>query len=279
MTYLIPILFIHKYLKLRKEDKYMKSVNVKAAIATLVVLVVIGGFIKQMMSDVKEYTISENFENIEVYGQSDRVKIGLSKDNNTYISCRKSDKVKLSGNTLVVKEEREFFKIINFNNPDTKIYLPEKDYKKLLIDTVSSSIELDDELSFENVQIKSVSGSIKSNILVQDTATFSSTSGSLNIQDLDCDSVGISTISGSIKLDNIICNTSMIIETTSGSLNFDKVDSPSIEISSVSGSINGKILSSKQYTVSTVSGSISVPQNKGDETCVIETVSGSINIK
>ena len=71
----------------------------------------------------------------------------------------------------------------------------------------------------------------------------------------------------------------MIIETTSGSIELDKVDSPSIEVSSVSGSINATILSSKQYDISTVSGSISTPQNKGNETCVIETVSGSINIK
>lgn len=257
----------------------MKSVNTKAAIATIVVLIITGGFIKQMMNNTKEYTISESIKNIEVYGQSDRVKIGLSKDDETHITCRKTNKVKVNGDTLVIKEERVLFKIINFNNPDIEIYLPEKEYEKLVVNTVSGSIELNDRLGFENAQIESVSGSIDSDIDVKDKVTYSSTSGSLNIQDLDCDSLGISTISGSIKLDNIISNTSMIIETTSGSIELDKVDSPSIEVSSVSGSINATILSSKQYDISTVSGSISAPQNKGNETCVIETVSGSINIK
>ena len=257
----------------------MKSVNTKAAIATIVVLIITGGFIKQMMNNTKEYTISESIKNIEVYGQSDRVKIGLSKDDETHITCRKTNKVKVNGDTLVIKEERVLFKIINFNNPDIEIYLPEKEYEKLVVNTVSGSIELNDRLGFENAQIESVSGSIDSDIDVKDKVTYSSTSGSLNIQDLDCDNLGISTISGSIKLDNIISNTSMIIETTSGSIELDKVDSPSIEVSSVSGSINATILSSKQYDISTVSGSISTPQNKGNETCVIETVSGSINIK
>lgn len=256
----------------------MKSVNIKATIATLIVLMTIGGFIGKMISDVKEYTIDESISSVEIYGKSDNIKINLSKDDNIHISCSKSNKIKTSDNILAIKEEREAFKTINFNNPDIKIHLPEKEYEKLMIDTISSSIELADRLSFNNVKIENVSGSIDSDIEVKDTAAYSSTSGSLNIFNLDCKNLDISSISGSIKVKNVVSSASMIIETTSGSINLEKVDSPSIEISSVSGSINGTILSSKQYEVSTVSGSISLPQNKGDETCIIETVSGSINI-
>lgn len=257
----------------------MSNVNKKAAVATVIVLLIIAAFWGGFMEKTRKYTISENYDNVEVYGQSSSIVICLSSDNNTYVKCKRNDRVNVNGDTLTIKEEREWFRFISFANPKLEIYLPEKEYEKLMIDTVSGSVNLQDRISFINVEIESTSGSIDADIEIADKAVFESTSGSVKIEDLNNSELAVSTLSGSIKLNNVISERSIIIETTSGSVKLDKVDSENIEISTVSGSVNGSILSDKQYQVSTVSGSVNIPESRGNESCRIETLSGSINIE
>ena len=165
------------------------------------------------------------------------------------------------------------------DNPKTTIYLPEKDYEKLIIDAAFSSIELKDRISFNEIQLNNISGSIEVDIDVKEKAVLSSTSGSIKLNEINCEEIGISNVSGSIKLEDVISNSSLIIESTSGSIKLDDVDSQNIEITSVSSSIEGNFLSDKQYDISTISGSINIPSSSGNQTCHIETVSGSIDIE
>ena len=252
----------------------MSDTNKKAAIATAIVLLIIAAFWTGFMEKTKKYTISEDFDNITVYGQNSSIKV----DDKAYVKCKRNDRVNVNEDTLTVKEESKWFKLINFDNTRIEIYLPDKEYDRLFIDTVSSSVNINDRITFENVEIESTSGSIETDIDVRDKAIISSASGSVKINDLNNRELAVSTLSGSIKLKDVISDESMIIETASGSVKLDKVDSDYIEITAVSGSVNGKILSNKQYKVSTVSGSVNIPLSSGNNNCVIETVSGSIDI-
>lgn len=256
----------------------MSDTNKKAAIATAIVLLIIAAFWTGFMEKTKKYTISEDFDNITVYGQNSSIKVCSSLDDKAYVKCKRNDRVNVNGDTLTVKEESKRFKLINFDNTRIEIYLPDKEYDRLFIDTVSSSVNINDRIIFENVEIESTSGSIETDIDVRDKAIISSASGSVKINDLNNRELAVSTLSGSIKLKDVISDESMIIETASGSVKLDKVDSDYIEITAVSGSVNGKILSNKQYKVSTVSGSVNIPLSSGNNNCVIETVSGSIDI-
>lgn len=256
----------------------MSDTNKKAAVATAIVLLIIVAFFTGFMEKTKKYTISENFDNVEIEGQSSSIRICLSSDNNTYVRCKGNDRVNVYGDTLAVKEEKEWFSFISFSSPRIEIYLPEREYEELMIDTLSGSVDLKDRISFMNVEIESISGSIDADIEVADRVVFDSTSGSVKIEDLNNTELAVYTVSGSVRLNNVISESSMIIETTSGSVKLDNVDGNSIEISTVSGSVNGKILSAKQYHVSTVSGSVNVPDSNGAGSFNIETVSGSIDI-
>ena len=257
----------------------MKSVTKKALIATVVTLIMIGGIFTRMTNNTKEYTFNEDIEVIEVDGKSDKIKLVLSDDDKTHVKCRKTNTIKIENNTLIIKEERDIFNFINLDNPKTTIYLPEKDYEKLIIDAVSSSIELKDRIAFNGIKVNNVSGSIDVDIDVKKSVVLSSTSGSIKLNEINCEEIGIFTVSGSIKLEDVISNSSLIIESTSGSIKLDDVDSQSIEITSVSSSIEGNFLSDKQYDISTISGSVNVPLSSGNQTCHIETVSGSIDIE
>ena len=53
-----------------------------------------------------------------------------------------------------------------------------------------------------------------------------------------------------------------------------------IDIEAVSGDVNAKLLSEKEITTSTVSGDVSVPNNRqGASPCQVETVSGDIRVE
>lgn len=256
----------------------MNDVNKKAAVATVIVLLIVAAFWGGFKEKTTKHTVSENFNNIEVYGQNSSIIICLSSDNNAYVKCKKNDRVNVNGDTLTIKEEKEWFRFISFANPKIEICLPEKEYEELMIDTLSGSVDLKDRISFINVEIESTSGSIATDIEAVNKAVIESTSGSVRIEGLNNRELYISSVSGSVKLNNVLSESSIVIKTASGSVKLDKVDSENIEISTVSGSVNGKILSDKQYHVSTVSGSVNIPQSRGDESCNIETVSGSISI-
>ena len=63
----------------------MSDTNKKAAIATAIVLLIIAAFWTGFMEKTKKYTISEDFDNITVYGQNSSIKVCSSLDDKAYV--------------------------------------------------------------------------------------------------------------------------------------------------------------------------------------------------
>ena len=66
---------------------------------------------------------------------------------------------------------------------------------------------------------------------------------------------------------------------TSGSVRLDNCDAANIYIRSTSGSVSGTLLSGKNFTADSSSGSVRVPASSGEGVCEVRTSSGSIRLE
>lgn len=155
----------------------------------------------------------------------------------------------------------EHIGIFSWEETEVVIQLPEKEYRSILLKTISGDIEVSDEMSFEDAILISTSGKVLFNGKVKNELTARSTSGDIAI--------------AAVNVEN-----KAEIETVSGDIEFDAFDAGTIEMKTSSGDVEGEIMTPKNFITDTSSGDVTVPLSDslaGD--CVIKTVSGDIRIE
>ncbi|MBQ7874953.1 MAG: DUF4097 family beta strand repeat protein [Oscillospiraceae bacterium] len=254
------------------------------------------------------YTIDEPFENIYIDETSANVHIFPSDDDICHVKYKNSKSenrsISVENGTLKITVEKNmgwferhglFF--IKSNNT-TEIYLPEKEYQNLFIETESSDICLSSEIKFESAELSSTggkiylmpaeinflsiettSGDIEINSSLIKSCSVTTTSGNFYSQDSNFSSLNCSTISGEISFYNSAADTKATLSTTSGDIIFDNFDPKSVFINSVSGNVSGSFSSPMDVFASTNSGEVMVAaSDKYGKICEIITVSGDIDI-
>ncbi len=178
------------------------------------------------------------------------------------------------------------------------IYLADKDYASLEINTVSGQTIIEPELSFTSVNVAAVSGDIKiAGIKNLNTLTASTTSGEISVSDSEIkEQITLSSVSGSLTVKNVtgcqkgnfattsgetLLSESEILdvdaETTSGDLRLDMLTAEKLNASTVSGDVKGRVSADINVRANSTSGDISVPQGTVGNWS-IETVSGDIHL-
>lgn len=200
------------------------------------------------------------------------------------------------------------------------IYLPEGKYDSLGVETMSGAVRTEHGLVFEKVSIQTMSGAIGffsgvQNLLelhsmsgsiraegdntlsyvnsatksgnvelcgfnCRDNVLASSTSGIVRLCNIKGRNCAAKTASGSVSLKNAFAVCRLSAATASGSIRLDGCDANRVELDSASGSIRGSLMSGKQFSARSISGSISLPKDCPDANgeCRANTVSGSIAI-
>ncbi|MDD6269745.1 MAG: DUF4097 family beta strand repeat-containing protein [Oscillospiraceae bacterium] len=282
--------------------------------------------------ETKIYNIEEKFSNIEIDDVSYSIEIKPSDDGKCRIECEENNKithdVQVKGDTLRIdfKDKRKWYEKITLSiNPDSwrtrsmTVYLPEKEYEKLNVDTVSGDIVVEKGFTFTEGVLDNTSGDMNCKAFFTKDLTAESTSGNVNLADIKaqsiraestsgeidiaasevtgkiiCDStsgsvtlsvvnakdISAESTSGEVKMNNVNASGEISIDTTSGEITLDRVDAKSIEIDSTSGSVTGTLLSPKKFITDTTSGDVNVPRYDDCESvCEIDTTSGNIDVK
>lgn len=195
------------------------------------------------------YEITESFSEIDINALECDIKLLPATDGVCKVICSENDKIKhdvaVENGTLTVKryDNREWYEHIGIysNEMQITVYLPNADYQKLNIRTVSGDICI----------------------------------SNINVDTFNCKST-----SGDIELLNVVALNAFEIKTTSGDIDFAACDSKNISLISTSGDVEGSLLSGKNFIVDTTSGDIDVPPSSADGgECRIKTTSGDIEIE
>lgn len=170
--------------------------------------------------------------------------------------------VEQNGTELEVRgARRNFFSFFSIGSRDayTEIYLP---------DDLAGNLE--------NVNVKTVSGSVLSQIALAQTGTFhvTTTSGDIFFPGVRAKKTESSSTSGDIRLAYVVTDKAEL-STTSGDIMLDQASGEAV-ISSTSGEVRMQALVGR-VQVTTTSGDISLGQVKGDMN--ISTTSGDVRLQ
>lgn len=218
-----------------------------------------------LLQDVNQQISTEiaNSESLKI--ESVSASIHISEGNSQKVEAELSGR---SGSPLTLKTEktstgvkiwidRNNLPSIQTQNLKLNISLPEGWKGDLSLNSVSGSVNFEQNFHLEAVQAATVSGSI-------------------NLKETFAPSINLSSISGRIAADRLETEDASI-QTTSGSIAIDTLESKKFWLKSISGSINMPEISG-EGSFSTSSGSISAHVYGESRPVSMQTVSGSVRV-
>lgn len=157
---------------------------------------------KVINDNFNEIKIKSNEASVEVFSTSDKkAKVELSGKSSDY---RLSADVE--GSTLKVDVDYKPKKLFNFDFTsallDLKVYVPEKVYDSLLIESDNGRVQIDG-LQARDVHVKTDNGRIKLNDIESSKVTASADNGMINLKDIVASTVNTSADNGKITLDDV----------------------------------------------------------------------------
>ncbi len=186
---------------------------------------------------------------------------------------------------------------INFESPQITVYLPQAEYKALVIREDTGDVQLPKEIQFESVDISVSTGDITCFASVSGQLKIKTSAGDIRVEDVTADDLDLAVSTGDVQLENIRCNallasgntgdislknviateTISIIRTT-GDVRFDGADAATIFVKTDTGDVTGTLLSAKQFLPQSDTGDVEVPQTSSGGKCEIITSTGDIKL-
>ncbi len=235
------------------------------------------------------FTITEDFENIEIKAVDLDVWLTESPNDDCYITTIDSKhivtEVEVVDNTLKINrvDRRSWHEYVTFGFYEEEINLliclPKAKYTTLNLMTSGGNVDIPKAFEFENATINTVSGNVDVNELKAERLNIVTVSGNIDLDNGIATKLKIGATSGNIELENTVATETIKIDTTSGDVSFECIDAADYEMHTASGNIEGSIVTPKQFYTSTSSGFIAVPESEdptGD--FVISTTSGDCKI-
>ena len=246
--------------------------------------------------------IEESFSRVSVGAPSANVSILPSDDGKCRVETSSFGETECrsvaSGGTLKVIMADWHGGAILFGSPKVTVYLPQKQYESLEVRTESGDIAVGEGVLAVSATLKSSSGRISCGAEVtgaleaksasggvsvsgvgEAEVRLESSSGSVTLSDSRPASALLESTSGRILLREVTVSGELSASNTSGSVRLDNCDAANKYIRSTSGSVSGTLLSGKNFTADSSSGSVRVPESSGEGVCEVRTSSGSIRLE
>lgn len=274
------------------------------------------------------YTIEEDFDRIHIDCMESDVKFVKSDSDECIVECVQEEHVsheaEVKDGTLNItrideREGHEYFVIMfNFEETGVTVHLPEDEYEKLWVKTLSGDVEVTDGFTFTDAEVYCTSGDALFNADASGNVTVESVSGDVRMMNPDAANISVKSTSGDVEITSVKAKEKLNIETVSGDIDLIKAetgilsagcssgdiefsgviasgefsarsvsgdiemnrcDGENLYLKSTSGDISGTLLSEKMFSVHTTSGHVNVPDDGGSGKCEISTTSGNVNMR
>ncbi|MFZ2537592.1 MAG: DUF4097 family beta strand repeat-containing protein [Oscillospiraceae bacterium] len=202
-----------------------------------------------------------SFKNVDISIHAGRIEMIKSDKNVIEYNIDSSERLSVCeviGDTFTFKTDVKFsISLFNFQDSYVRLYYI-------------------DGTEFENVTLKTSSGSLHANDFTAKTVYAKSSSGSRNLSNVKADKIDISGSSGSAKLSNITAK-DMYVKSTSGSILIEGVTSQNMITQNSSGSIKLYDANTDSMDVKASSGSILI-ERATCQNIIAKNSSGSIKM-
>ncbi|MBR4320159.1 MAG: DUF4097 family beta strand repeat protein [Oscillospiraceae bacterium] len=272
------------------------------------------------------YNVSESFENINIKGDTENISFVLAEDGNCKVVCSEDEKnphdVRVENNTLMIDRTSNSKLQLNIGisteSPEIIVYLSQKEYEILTIDTDTGDIMIPKDFSFESMNIQLDTGDISnqasanesiciktdtgditvsdvsavdmkltsdtgrmeiSNIVLTGNFDLSEQTGKVTMENVSCKKFTSNGTTGSLIMTNVIAAEEFQLKRDTGNIEFNGCDAETIYAKTTTGDVRGTLLSEKVFITETDTGNIDVPKTIAGGKCEITTDTGDINIK
>ena len=256
--------------------------------------------------ETNTYEITEDIRDISVDTSLADV-VFLPTDKKTAeVVCYEDSKMKHSvtaeNHTLIIKETDsrkwfDFISLFSFQSPEITVYLPEKEYDNLTVNTNVGDIEIAKDFTFQYINASTDTGSIQCFASATETTEIQSDTGSVLLDAVSGGNVDLSVDTGSIRVKNLTCDTltadndtgeivlekvvaakAFYLENNTGDIEFIDCDAAEIFAETDTGEIFGTLLSEKIFYAGSSTGDVYVPQTMNGGRCELSTDTGDITI-
>ena len=229
---------------------------------------------------------TETFEDVSIQGVSCDVSFSVGGGSTCVVEYRGPSRMactaEVRNGTLQIEEKRvrrlSFWNWFSRKISKLTVFLPQKQYDELAVETVSGDLDLPAGDSFRTLKVTAVSGEVSlSGAAGGGDVTVETVSGDVKIRDADVRRLKVSTTSGEQVVKAVVAEDWAELSSVSGDIVLTASDADRLEISTISGDVHTALKTAKEYVTSTTSGEVSVAQNvPGAGRCAISTVSGDI---
>lgn len=274
------------------------------------------------MLETSSYKIEVPFSQISIKASDAKVVLLPSENKNCWVQCtswkNEPYTAKVIGKTLTIQPAKSpIIRLFRFalGEPSILLYLPNSYYEQLSIETGSGNMDLPQDFSFSNAQLKSSSGNIclesrvdnklsaktsSGYLLVNgvsckemtllsssgngevcyggaDRLQIKSSSGEISLSYLDCGELEAEASSGDISLTGVQLSGDLKVNTTSGTISLNICNAGSLKLNSSSGTISLTNCDAGSLELRSSSGDI-LGSLLSDKKFIAKSSSGSIQV-
>ena len=247
-----------------------------------------GDFMKLSTSKLvtNEHTVTEDFTSLTLTAKDARIEILPAKDGKVNVTCYEEENrrhaVSVKEDVLVIEviDEKKWYEYIGFNlkTPRITVYLPEKEYKDLLIANKTGGIDIRG-ITAETLTASTSTGKIKiEDVRCQGSIVTDFSTGGTYLKNVTCESLSSRGGTGDVTLDTTLVRGKADMKTNTGDVTLLSSDAAELTIQTNTGDVEGTLLSPKIFIPKTNTGDVLVPETVTGGKCKITTNTGDIEI-
>ena len=276
--------------------------------------------------ETNTYAVNEAFERISIQADTDKITFLPAEGKACRVECRESKRVTheiaVENKTLTVRtvDKNTWFSRIglHLDTPAITVYLPERAYNSLDIDTDTGDVKIPGGFTFRSLKIQGDTSDVDCGASASDRMeitlstgdidlagirtgdlTLSVSTGEITVDSTECGGdVSIRVSTGRVKLVGLACGNlstdgstgdvtlkdtvasgAFRIERSTGDVKFDNADAGEINVKTSTGDVTGTLRSEKIFFAESDTGKISVPKSVTGGKCEITTETGDIEIE
>ncbi len=233
------------------------------------------------------YDVSDRFQNITIHGDTEDILFVSAEDEKCRVVCFEEENdlhnVGVVDQTLTIdRKERKGFQWnfgIATESPSITIYLPEKVYKNLSIESDTGHISLKDVTAAEML-LSSDTGKMElSDVKISGDLEIQENTGKVILENVTCRNLTSDGDTGSIVMTKVTASGEFNLERSTGDIEFHGCDAETIYVETDTGDVTGALLTEKIFITKTDTGSVDVPKSVSGGRCEISTDTGDIRIE
>lgn len=174
--------------------------------------------------NTKEYTITENYQNICIAVDTADVIFVPAERDVTGICCYEqknvTHSVSVEGDTLTIQvvDTRQWYEHIGFyfDTPRITVSLPQGIYGTLRIDDSTGDITIPADYQFEDMDIRSNTGDVVNFASATSQMYIQTDTGDIRVENTSAEDISLSTTTGSLTLIHVSCADELLLGVTTG---------------------------------------------------------------